>query len=91
MPLRGLRTITDKSVFLSLADSSKSRGFNNRQLSESERDRSIWTDSPAERERKRKAAMMEEAEDPRQRQQRPAPKPAAPPPVVVVSAYLYTG
>ncbi|ORY97231.1 hypothetical protein BCR43DRAFT_513662 [Syncephalastrum racemosum] len=71
--------------YLRNADSSKSRGFNNRQLSESERDRSIWTDSPAERERKRKAAMMEEPEDPRQQQQRPAPKPAAPPPVVVES------
>jgi hypothetical protein len=71
--------------YLRNADSSKSRGFNNRHLSESERDRSIWTDSPAERERKRKAAMMEEAEDPRQRQERPAPKPAAPAPVVVES------
>ncbi|KAI9320436.1 hypothetical protein BX666DRAFT_2024093 [Dichotomocladium elegans] len=41
--------------YLRGADSSRSRGFNTSSLSAKERDRSVWTDTPADRERKRKS------------------------------------
>lgn len=59
------------------ADSSRSRTFSTRGLTEAERDRSVWTDTPADRERKAKRKREEEEEEekqdirppPRQRQE----------------------
>lgn len=45
------------------ADSSRSRGFIGAQMTEAERDRSVWTDTPAEKERKRKEAEKRKCEE----------------------------
>ncbi|KAI9499173.1 hypothetical protein BDB00DRAFT_866660 [Zychaea mexicana] len=52
--------------FLRNADSSRSRGFNTSNLSEKERDRSVWTETPADKERKRsgKRKQVEEEQTP---------------------------
>lgn len=47
--------------YLRGADSSRSRGFNQRNLSSAERDRSVWTDTPAERERKQRGQESQDA------------------------------
>ncbi|KAI7875397.1 hypothetical protein K492DRAFT_173408 [Lichtheimia hyalospora FSU 10163] len=41
--------------YLRGADSSRSRGFNQRNLSTAEKDRSVWTDTPADRQRKQES------------------------------------
>lgn len=45
------------------ADSSRSRGFIGTQMTEAEQDRSVWTDTPAERERKLKEAEKRKREE----------------------------
>ncbi|KAL1933912.1 hypothetical protein VTP01DRAFT_8002 [Rhizomucor pusillus] len=49
--------------YLRNADSSRSRGFIGTQMTEAEQDRSVWTDTPAERERKLKEAEKRKREE----------------------------
>ncbi|KAI8144701.1 hypothetical protein BJV82DRAFT_605918 [Fennellomyces sp. T-0311] len=50
--------------YLRNADSSRSRSFNPSNLTEKERDRSVWTDTPADRDRKRKDKRKQTEDQP---------------------------
>ncbi|KAI9278699.1 hypothetical protein BDA99DRAFT_531444 [Phascolomyces articulosus] len=60
--------------FLRGADSSRSRGFSSSNLTEKEKDRSVWTDTPADKERRRNLKRKQAEEEAKAGPSLPPPK-----------------